>query len=407
MRSTRNFLLLGIVFWFFFTGKTVFAQGQTTIRFGFDDCNLSESSGIVPAGQLQGDPACTCGLSGNSFYLDGNDTLVLAPEFSDLFAREFFTFDFYFTVEESTGEMDVFSSGTACISNDSIMYMKYFGNTGEVSFLMGSNINNLLLAKSKLDPSVCWHRFTLVKSKTEYFYYLDNVLILRFVSRENIVISRTNPLAFGYNLCGVQGSELFRGQFDEITWTDKALSELEIVNSYKYPDQIINRDTTIFLGDNVQINTGNTCAASIAWTPTQGLDLASPFNPVASPEESVTYRSEMVYRHCTVQDSVRIWVVDRENLDCQKLLLPKAFTPNGDGLNDRFGISNLFIVESLAFMEILDRSGAVLWRTEDLGSTWDGSFRGTEQSSGVYFYKVKYTCSGEEFLKIDSFSLIR
>jgi gliding motility-associated-like protein len=368
---------------------------------------MNESGAVMPAGQIKGDPECTCGLTGNSFYMDGNDTLVFPPEFSDLFTRDFFTFDFYFTVESSAGEMDVFSSGTACISNDSVMYMKYFGSTGEIFFLMGSNINNLLLARTTLDETICWHRFTLVKSKTEYFYYLDNKLILRFVSRENIPISRTNTLALGYNLCGVQGSSGFRGQFDEITWTDKAFSELEIVNSYSYPDQIINRDTTIFLGDVVTIQTGSTCAATIDWTPVTGLDLTSVFNPAASPEASVTYFSDIRYRHCTVRDSVRIYVVDKDELDCEKLLLPKAFTPNGDGLNDRYGISNLFIVQSLGFMEILDRSGAVIWRTEELGSTWDGTFKGNELSSGVYFYKVKYTCSGEEFLKIESFSLIR
>lgn len=407
MSCTRKILRLHIIVCFFFTWTLVHGQDQTTIRFGFDKCDISESSGIVPAGTIKGDPACVCGLVGNSFYLDGNDTLLFSSQFSDLFVRESFTFDFYFTIEESAGEMDVFSSGTACISNDSIIYMKYFGSTGEIFFLLGSNINNLLLARTKLDKSLCWHRFTLVKSKTEYFYYLDNELILRFVSRENIPISKTRPLALGYNLCAAQGSQRFRGQFDEITWTDRAFSALELVNTYRFPDQIINRDTTIFSGDNVLINTGNTCATSISWSPVQDLDLTTPFNPIASPEASVTYSSEIQYRHCTVADSVRIYVVDRENLDCEKILLPKAFTPNGDGLNDSYGISNLFIVQSLSFLEILDRSGTVVWRTEEPGSEWDGSFNGNELSSGVYFYKVKYTCSDEEYVKIDSFSLIR
>lgn len=407
MDCKRKFLHLHIILYFFITFTWVHGQGQTTIRFGFDDCNISESSGIVPAGTINGDPECVCGLVGNSFYLDGNDTLQFPSQLSDFFIRESFTFDFYFTIEESAGEMDIFSSGTACISNDSIIYMKYFGSTGEIFFLLGSNINNLLLSRTSLDKTLCWHRFTLVKSKTEYFYYLDNQLILRFVSREIIPISKTRPLALGYNLCAAQGSQLFRGQFDEITWTDRAFSALEILNTYKFPDQIINRDTTIFSGENVLINTGNTCATAIRWSPAQGLDLTAPFKPIASPEVSVTYSSDIQYRHCTVLDSVRIFVVDRENLDCEKILMPKAFTPNGDGLNDSYGISNLFIVESLSFLEIIDKSGTVVWRTEEPGSEWDGNFKGNELSSGVYFYKVKYKCSGKEYLKIDSFSLLR
>lgn len=378
-----------------------------SVAYSFDDCSLSEQNNSLPSGLILGDPDCTCGLQGNSFYLDGNDTLVFPPEFSDLFIEESFTFDFYFTIEPQAAEMDIFSSSSSCLKNDSTMYFKYLGSTEELFFLLGSNINNILLARTKIDPGICWHRFTLVKSKTEYFYYLNNKLITRFVSRENIPLSRTQPLALGINRCSALGATPFKGQFDDIVFLRQALSPVEIAASYKFPDQIITKDTTIFTGDAVTLSIGESCAGSVSWTPGADLDISDPFMPIASPEETTIYQSRIQYRHCVITDTVKIYVVDEENIDCADILLPKAFTPNNDGLNDFFGVSNLFILEGFEFLEIYDRSGTKVWVGNDASMTWDGRFKGQPLTSGVYYYKIKYMCGGEEYFKVDTFSLLR
>ena len=395
-----------IVFFFIVIFMTSSAGAQNII-YSFDNCDLSEENGILPPGNILGDPECICGLKGKSYYFNGNDTLTTLPQFADLFIRDSFTFDVYFTIDDKGGEMDIFSVNSLCNSNDSTMYLRYFSTTSELFFVLSSNINNILVKRTSLDKSICWHRFTLVKVKTEYFYYIDNKLIERFVSRENVALSKRNPLRFGANICNQNSINAFNGQMDEISWSNRPLSQLELLKSYRYPDQIITRDTTIFAGSVVNIVTGNTCAPTITWSPTEGLDLADFFNPVASPEETVTYTSTVNYRHCNIIDTVRIYVVNKDDLDCSSILLPKAFTPNNDGLNDTYGVSNLFILEDFEFLEVLDRSGSVLWRTEQQGQNWNGTFKGENVSSGVYFYKIKYTCNSEKYFKIDSFSLIR
>jgi len=100
-------------------------------------------------------------------------------------------------------------------------------------------------------------------------------------------------------------------------------------------------------------------------------------------------------------------VIDPEAIDCSLLLLPNAFTPNGDQLNDQFGISTLFLVDELAYFEVYDRWGGKMWSTTNKNNTWDGTFSGSLVNPGMYIYKVKYTCGGEEFLKVDNFSVIR
>lgn len=382
-------------------------QNNSVIRYSFDNCDVSEDNGFLPSGQIFGDPTCVCGLDGNSYYFDGNDTIIFPGAFSDLFIGDAFTLDIYFTVEPQNGEMDIFSSSASCLKSDSTMYLKYLGSTGELFFLMASNINNILLARTKIDTTVCWHRFTLVKSKTEYFYYLNNELITRFVSRENIPLSRSSPFALGINACSTLGSIPFHGQFDDIVMLNTALSPVEIASSYKYPDQIVTKDTTIYTGSSVTLTLGHSCTPGVTWTPAASLDNAASFAPLASPEESTTYQSFLQFRHCTITDTVRIYVVDKESVDCSKILLPKAFTPNNDGLNDTYGISNLFILENFEFLEIYDRSGSILWKGTEASQQWDGMFGSQAVSSGVYFYKVKYSCGGEEYFVVDTFSVIR
>lgn len=77
------------------------------------------------------------------------------------------------------------------------------------------------------------------------------------------------------------------------------------------------------------------------------------------------------------------------------VLLPSAFTPNGDGLNDFF--SPKFLIERGYVLEefsIYNRFGQRIF--EGSGSTnieWDGSYMGEPCEMGVYIYVIKVTFS--------------
>jgi gliding motility-associated-like protein len=111
--------------------------------------------------------------------------------------------------------------------------------------------------------------------------------------------------------------------------------------------------------------------------------------------------------NCNTTDQITINVIDPNDLDCANLLLPNAFTPNNDQLNDRFGISSKFLIDELEYFEIYDRWGGKMWTATSKTDTWDGSFNGQSVNTGMYIYKVKYTCTGQEFVKVDNFSVIR
>lgn len=66
--------------------------------------------------------------------------------------------------------------------------------------------------------------------------------------------------------------------------------------------------------------------------------------------------------------------------------IPNTFTPNGDGLNDTFGVSGEAIKEFS--MQIFDRWGKLVFETDDANKRWDGTIEGEKASMGTYIYRV-------------------
>lgn len=81
--------------------------------------------------------------------------------------------------------------------------------------------------------------------------------------------------------------------------------------------------------------------------------------------------------------------------------VPNAFTPDGDGHNDVFGMSvNIPTITKFEMM-IFDRWGQVVYTTNDTGKPWLGSFRnsGDVLATGVYAYRILYEIRGQETTK--------
>lgn len=71
-----------------------------------------------------------------------------------------------------------------------------------------------------------------------------------------------------------------------------------------------------------------------------------------------------------------------------KLILPNSFTPNGDGLNDKFGIKYPFTVKLFEF-SIYNRYGERIFETANMGQSWDGTYKSIKQETGGYIWVIK------------------
>ncbi|MCG2616243.1 gliding motility-associated C-terminal domain-containing protein [Terrimonas sp. NA20] len=69
-------------------------------------------------------------------------------------------------------------------------------------------------------------------------------------------------------------------------------------------------------------------------------------------------------------------------------LMPSAFTPNRDGLNDLFIIPAHASIELEEF-SIFDRWGIRIFSTKDIGKGWDGTVQGVPVESGAFVYLIR------------------
>lgn len=162
-----------------------------------------------------------------------------------------------------------------------------------------------------------------------------------------------------------------------------------------------NGDTTIYIGDNVQLNASG--APFYYWTPSTYLTYSQSNSPLSTPFEDITYTVTGVslLQGCPQEDSVHITVIQHD------VVIPNAFSPNGDGLNDIFRVTARKFINVQEF-KVYNRWGTEIFSTSDVRKGWDGTYKGISQDPGVYYYlvRVSYPNGKTQFLKGD-LTLIR
>ncbi|WP_155209766.1 gliding motility-associated C-terminal domain-containing protein [Fulvivirga aurantia] len=71
------------------------------------------------------------------------------------------------------------------------------------------------------------------------------------------------------------------------------------------------------------------------------------------------------------------------------IYFPNAFTPDGDGLNDSFGINGRFIVNFE--LKIFNRWGEMIFTSSSMENNWDGTLNGNPLPQGSYAFTATMT----------------
>jgi gliding motility-associated-like protein len=111
------------------------------------------------------------------------------------------------------------------------------------------------------------------------------------------------------------------------------------------------------------------------WLPSTGLNADTLQNPTAlyraGDPSSIFYTIQIKDTSgCTIIDGQEVWIFNEPDIQA-----PTAFTPNGDGANDRFQPAYIEITR-LQYFRIFDRWGKLIFETSDMGQTWDGTYQG-------------------------------
>ncbi|MBR9831152.1 PKD domain-containing protein [bacterium] len=155
---------------------------------------------------------------------------------------------------------------------------------------------------------------------------------------------------------------------------------------YNQPKIQLFDDTLIYLGEDLKlIERNNNANVIYSWTPSTGLSCTDCPNPKAKPLVTTKYilRTTDLIGCFEFTDSITVEVHDGFTTD-----IPKAFSPNGDGVNDIIYVRGWGIKELLIF-EIYNRWGEKIFETNDQTIGWDGTYKGQPQAIDTYIFVVK------------------
>ena len=127
------------------------------------------------------------------------------------------------------------------------------------------------------------------------------------------------------------------------------------------------------------------------WTPADWLSCTDCKNPRVTAVDDQLYTLTIVdVNGCSATAQVLV-DIDRN----RNVYIPNIFSPNGDGINDKFQVFTGIGVTRINFVRIYDRWGELLFEEKELGPSpdgtpgWDGFFRGQKMNPAVFLYLIE------------------
>lgn len=356
-----------------------------------DTCKFGEA-------QVIGNVTCECGVLGESAFLDGQTADI---KFTNFFANNYpststFTLSFYFKPSRLNGNFVLLSKRTSCVNQKSLQIV-YSQPSRDLSITLAEDINNFVILTHTIAEGSCWNLVTITKQENTVSLFINGEFVKKEKSAGGTIdLGTAGPWTFGDGPCVGTTFKRFRGNIDEFRYYSRALQKAEIKSLYFQPDIINQRDTTIFIGDTLNVGVINSCADQFTWSP--GTDISSRTDQQVKiyPTESITYEVSIKQDACVAKDQLRVIVVDPNEIDCDRIFLANAFTPNDDGKNEVFKIDNPVTTEEIISFQVYDRWGGLVFETTDVNEGWDGLLNGEPAMVGVYVYKVVFVCNGKE-----------
>jgi gliding motility-associated-like protein len=139
------------------------------------------------------------------------------------------------------------------------------------------------------------------------------------------------------------------------------------------------------------------------WKPSVDLKGWNAYNPIYNSKMNQEFLIDIYTANkCKTTDTLQVNVFEKTDI-----MVPEAFTPNNDGVNDQLIFYNIGITK-LKYFRIFNRWGQLLFETTNENSYWDGTFNGVLQPIDSYVWMVEGVGSdGGTFNKRGQSILIR
>jgi gliding motility-associated-like protein len=140
-------------------------------------------------------------------------------------------------------------------------------------------------------------------------------------------------------------------------------------------------DVEIYVGESILLN-GSTTGVNPYWQPALWLNDPNSLTPIAFPEETTTFFLTATNGVCERTDEMVVTVK-------KTLTIPSVFSPNGDGINDKWEILGTARFDNIK-IEVMDRWGQIVFETVGYSEQkwWDGTHRGKPVATSTYYYVI-------------------
>ncbi len=155
------------------------------------------------------------------------------------------------------------------------------------------------------------------------------------------------------------------------------------------PDLEVSPNVTTTPGAEVPVYADSHQELSYQWTSKDSISCADCRRTDVFPiSTQVVYVTGTNNKGCTVTDSLIITV---ESCNGKAIYMPNTFTPNGDGVDDKFYI-RITALSTLKFFRIFDSWGQQVFETDNINEGWDGMINGKPAPIAVYVYELEGVC---------------
>ncbi len=188
------------------------------------------------------------------------------------------------------------------------------------------------------------------------------------------------PVSSGTDLLELDPAQA--GLYTVVVSNDLGCQDTASLSVALYPPAWVSaaQESTIDRGQSAQLHAFGT--GTLSWSPDSSLSCGTCPDPVASPEATTTYTVELTDGNgCLAFDQVTIYV--RGNL-----FVPNTFTPNHDGINDRFRVLATELAEFR--LMIFNRWGELIFSSERQEEGWDGRYGGHDSPVDTYVWRVDF-----------------
>ncbi|MDN3656468.1 PKD domain-containing protein [Ferruginibacter paludis] len=245
------------------------------------------------------------------------------------------------------------------------------------------------------NAAVCLGKSVQINVAGAAFYqWINNTAGLSNTSISNPVASPLQTTSYT-----VTGTDEYKC-FSDTAIIKIAVLALPTVSVAQVPD--------ILLGTQIPLNsTSSSDVITWNWMPADYLSCSDCPSPVSTPLAQKNYTLTVTNSNgCSASAEVILKLQCQEN----RVFIPAAFSPNGDGKNDVFNIRGISVVKHLI---VYNRWGAPVFERHNFiaserSAGWDGTFRGEPLPVGTYAYFAQMECpSGRSFNRNGTVVLVR